>query len=68
DNHLSSMIIAQPIPSRKKRHDDNSSSACVYDVYAIMTLLTYKYRTGSILNWMIASHAAAGASNVKAQT
>jgi len=43
-------------------------SPCVYDVYAIVTLLTYKYRTGSILNWMIALHVAVGASDVKTQT
>ena len=43
-------------------------SPCVYDVYAIVTLLTYKYRTGSILNWIIALYAAVGASDVKTQT
>jgi len=48
-------------------------SPCVYDVYAcdvyaIVTLLTYKYRTGSILNWIIALHVAVGASDVKTQT
>ena len=43
-------------------------SPCVYDVYTIVTLLTYKYRTGSILNWIVALHAAVGASDVKTQT
>ena len=43
-------------------------SPCVSDVNAVVTLLTYKYRTGSILNWIIALHAAVGASDVKTQT
>jgi hypothetical protein len=43
-------------------------SPCVYVVNAIMTLLTYKYGTGSLLNWIIALNAVVGASDVKTQT
>ena len=43
-------------------------SPCVYDVYAIVTLLTYKYGTDSLLNWIIALNAVVGASDVKTQT